>query len=662
MLRGVTGVFKRMGLQWRIMLYVSSGLLVFSAIYGVIAVEAIQQSTALVYRERMLAAQTLAELMDDTWEHAPDATGPQISEWLNSTLSATIGSYVVEVLDASGNIIASKPPGSRTTSLQHLQLVEPLWQAHQPGWRLHSLEINGQPSGHVIAFAPMEHFPWGVIVEQPVDEAFRMPRTLQSQLIGYGLIAVAAGLALAYLTTRPVVRPINALTNASQAIAAGELDHPLDVSGEGEIGRLARSFDDMRVNLRQSREEIARWNRELEARVALRTRELAALVASSHALTSTLELDGLFELVLQETRAVLPLAEGIAVFLYEPDTQVLVVRSSLGIGLPAAPMRFQIDETIAGTVFATQAPLLVRTAQDFRAHQANIGPGERAVQSVLGVPLTAKGTRLGVLMLYNFSREAAFAESEVPILQALGDQAAAAIDNARLYTELQAKEVVRTQLLEKLIAAQEEERKRIARDLHDEFAQTLTALTISLQSSIHGLPPALDTLKQQLVETHSLSAQLLKEISQWILELRPTALDDLGLVPAIRWYARNRLESAGTTVVVEATGFKRRLPTGIETNLFRIAQEAISNIAKHAHARRVHIRLVCDAAHVSIDVEDDGLGFEAGQRFTAGDGMRGLGQHGMRERATLVGGSLTIDSHPGAGTRVHVEVPWTETN
>jgi two-component system sensor histidine kinase UhpB len=214
--------------------------------------------------------------------------------------------------------------------------------------------------------------------------------------------------------------------------------------------------------------------------------------------------------------------------------------------------------------------------------------------------------------------------------------------------------------LEKVIEAQEEERKRIARDLHDEFAQTLTALTMNLQSAMLNLPEEMGTLKQQLAETQALTTQTLEETGQWIRDLRPTVLDDLGLVPAVRWYAESRLEAAGTRVYVEALGFKRRLPAGIETALFRIVQEAVNNIAKHARARQAHIRLEMSDTSITASVGDDGVGFDSADALTLKDGMRGIGLLGMRERAALLGGTLAIDSHVGHGTRIRVEVPWTE--
>jgi signal transduction histidine kinase len=217
----------------------------------------------------------------------------------------------------------------------------------------------------------------------------------------------------------------------------------------------------------------------------------------------------------------------------------------------------------------------------------------------------------------------------------------------------------RGHLLEKTITAQEEERKRIARELHDEWAQTLAALTVNLDQAGKALPDEMVWHKQQLGRTHAVMVDSLKTLRQLILDLRPAMLDDLGLVPAIRWYAETRLEVNGMGVDFHASGSQRRLPPEIETALFRIAQEAINNIEKHADAEVATIRLDFQKDRVFMSFQDDGQGLEV-ERVLRSEGRdRGWGLLGMRERAVLLGGSLRIDSGPGHGTRIRVEVPHT---
>lgn len=215
----------------------------------------------------------------------------------------------------------------------------------------------------------------------------------------------------------------------------------------------------------------------------------------------------------------------------------------------------------------------------------------------------------------------------------------------------------RGHLLEKTITAQEEERKRIARELHDEWAQTLAALAVNLDQASKLLPRDMAYQKQQLNRTHTMAVDALKSLRQLILDLRPAMLDDLGLVPTIRWYAETHLETDGMAVDFHVTGSQRRLAPEIETALFRIAQEAINNIEKHAQAKRVAIDLEFQTDRVSMSIQDDGRGFDVDQALPSEGRTRGLGLLGMRERAALLGGSLRINSQPGHGTRCWVEVP-----
>jgi signal transduction histidine kinase len=234
-------------------------------------------------------------------------------------------------------------------------------------------------------------------------------------------------------------------------------------------------------------------------------------------------------------------------------------------------------------------------------------------------------------------------------------------ENARLYRQLEEKETARAQLLQKVIAVQEEEQKRLARELHDDFAQSLTALSVTLQSAVQTIPPEMQSMHQQLARVQALTIEAMGETSRWIQDLRPRLLDDLGLEPAIRWYAESRLADT-IQVQVEANGLKQRLPPELEITLFRVIQESIANIAKHARAHLVQIRIdLYDTGHVVARIEDDGIGFLPSKYLHSNDGLRGMGLLGMRERVALLGGTLTIDSTPGRGTRIRAEVPWKKT-
>jgi signal transduction histidine kinase len=229
----------------------------------------------------------------------------------------------------------------------------------------------------------------------------------------------------------------------------------------------------------------------------------------------------------------------------------------------------------------------------------------------------------------------------------------------RLNEELRHKEAVRGQLLSKLITAQEEERKRVARDLHDQLGQALSAMTMGMEAAERALPSELDALKERLLRAKSLATRALEQTHELILDLRPIVLDDLGLIAAMRSYAEEHLVPRGVEVQVTQRGTARRLPPELEITLFRIVQEAINNIANHAAAQHASIVIEFRDSVVEVVVVDDGRGFDSATVFDPDDGGRGFGLLGMKERATLAEGTLDIDSQTGRGTRITITMPAT---
>jgi signal transduction histidine kinase len=225
------------------------------------------------------------------------------------------------------------------------------------------------------------------------------------------------------------------------------------------------------------------------------------------------------------------------------------------------------------------------------------------------------------------------------------------VELGRVNERLRERERSLAQLYGKVIGVQEEERRRIARELHDETSQSLAVLAMGLDSAAAavkaGLPPRLDEVKALAVRT-------IEEVHRLVLDLRPSVLDDLGLVSAIRWYAERHLESRGIAVRCEF-GEVPPLRPELETALFRICQEAMSNIARHAQAESVLVQVGLEGGGLTVEIEDDGRGFAAGA--IGGSERRPFGLLGIRERAELLGGSAQIDSAPGKGTRIRVRVP-----
>ena len=809
---------ERLGLQRRIMLYVTAGLIVFSVIFGFVALQAIQQSTDLVYRERLLVARTVAREIDENLKHlqgeledasiavspvlaandlveeqnllrtlhnhwtflhhfgnpciisltdargrvvwsepylgdlvgrdlaqlpylrdafqlqrtvigngiTPDASArptialavpiragievlgflvseidrPQIGQTLQPSLDVGETGYAIELIDDSGLVIATNEKGKQFSTSPHLRLIASFWAEKQAGVRTHTFQFEGRDRSHVTAFAPLSRIRWGIVVEQAVDEALVLPRNLQLQFALFGLLALAGGLLLAWATTRTVVRPVNALIHASQEIARGDLDHPLDRGGADEVGALARSFDEMRVRLRQSRAEIAGWNRELEARVEERTRELAAsveqiqqrqrelaaLVESSHALTSTLDLDALLDILMKQTGEILPAAQGIALFLFEPETQRLVVRASSGFeALECARWRFRRGEAMAGKVFEAQTPVLLRTAVEVQSAHVDFSEenrahflravGNRRVQSALGVPLVAKGTRLGALMLYNFSGAAAFAEHDVPVLQALANQAAATIENARLYQE--ASEVGTLRELNRLKS------EFVARASHElrtpvtaikSLAESLLRRDLRLDAEtqrefLEGIDSASDRLGGIVEELLTLSRI---EAGQLRIRCEPIEIGALlaRVVAQIRAQTPNRiLDVQVAENLPPALGDAERV-ADVLTNLISNALKysgADARVEIHAHA---HPSAGAQEKVLMVSIRDHGIGIPPPERekiferfyrvdnaLTRRVGGAGLGLYICQTYVQAMGGTIRVESHEGRGSVFSFTLP-----
>ena len=220
--------------------------------------------------------------------------------------------------------------------------------------------------------------------------------------------------------------------------------------------------------------------------------------------------------------------------------------------------------------------------------------------------------------------------------------------------QLQQMAGTRGQLLERLISAQEEERRRLARELHDEIGQALSSIMLDLARAIDGLPSDEHEARARLSQSRSTAAQTLSELRKVIYDLRPEVLDQLGLIPAIRSYAKSHLEARSIRVQLVFRGVKGRLSPQTETTLFRVIQEAITNVIRHAQATAVTMQISVKDSVIIASVEDDGKGFDVDTAF----GMpESWGLRGIRERAIAVGGKLSIDSKPGRGTIVRFEIP-----
>lgn len=386
-----------------------------------------------------------------------------------------------------------------------------------------------------------------------------------------------------------------------------------------------------------------------EEELRRRNRELTALNAVASAMSGSLAADDILDRALHQTLTALDLQIG-WIFVRTSDHGV---RLAACHGLPNdASGKFPRCD--CGQVLMDGKPVVVTPAGDECVTRYTSSQGISSLCHAT-VPLQARDEILGVLSVAAKSPEV-FDQAEIDLLVAVGRQVGVALQNARLWAEVRRREQVRGELLKRVIGAQEEERRRIARELHDGIGQSLNALVFGLNTIEASLQQEPEQVPTQIARLKISASDTVKELQDIIYDLRPTLLDDLGLIMALRWYAQERLQTHGIQVTFDVPQQELRLPQEIETALFRIGQEAMTNIVKHAQARHVTIFLQPGPGYVRLDITDDGVGFsldtQAGQ-----DGRPAWGLLGMQERANLLGGELAVESEPGQGVRVSVTLP-----
>jgi len=241
--------------------------------------------------------------------------------------------------------------------------------------------------------------------------------------------------------------------------------------------------------------------------------------------------------------------------------------------------------------------------------------------------------------------------------QVEADRQLAELQTARLQ-EAEQREMLRGELFRRVVAAQEAERQRIARDLHDETGQSLTAIGLGLRGLFDSLGPRNSAGRATLHRLQTLTADSLKELQRIISDLRPSHLDDLGLPAALRWYASKLQGLAPFDIKVNISGEETALDEAVKITAFRIVQEALTNVVKHANAQKVGIELHFHEDHLHIFVRDDGIGFDPEEVKTQRANRPSLGLAGIEERAALFGGRSQIQSRPGYGTEIKVTIPY----
>ena len=471
------------------------------------------------------------------------------------------------------------------------------------------------------------------------------------QLLVTTIIVSLAGVAAAILLTWLITRPVLDLVEVTRTVARGDLSHAAAHWANDEIGLLSDSFNAMITDLAAARAESEAFDAEL----LRRNRELAALNEVSEAVSGQQDLTDMLDGALRRVLALMDLEAGWVVLLEPEGTHARLVCSA---GIPVPVARQEADTGFphcqCGRVLDEKVSLLITSLDETcPVHGLCLADG-RLVAGHVAVPLVSKSQVLGTLNIACADSDCVSRE-DLRLLGAIGRQLGVAVENTRLWEEVSQKEAARGQLLQRIITAQEEERKRIARELHDDTSQSLTSLMVGLRV-LEGLGSP-DEARQYLAGLRTIVAETLDAVHDLALELRPSVLDDMGLVAAVDRYVADYRRRFNIGVDNRAIGFDgRRLPPAIETTLYRIVQEALTNVARHSGASHASVLLEWTGRHVRAIVEDNGSGLD----LSLARQRRNLGLYGTEERATVIGGSLRIESQPSMGTAVIVRVPLTE--
>ncbi len=467
------------------------------------------------------------------------------------------------------------------------------------------------------------------------------------RVAGVTALVLAAALGVALFLTSRLTQPILALVEVTRAVSRGDLSLRAAPRSEDEVGELTVAVNAMVESLARSRQELVR-----------RVRELSALTATAVAAAAGRSAGEVVREALDRVLRAMDARAGWVFLAADGDDRLeLLTWAGVPPGFVEAEQACERGRCVCREVMRSGRTVIAPDLATRCGRASARLLGAAGVGCHASVPVVARERVLGVL---NIACEPSrrFSPEEVTLLESVGRQVGLAVENLRLWEDLRRKEARRGEFLSQVLAAQEAERKRVARELHDEVGQLLTVVLVRLRrlQDLPALPPEIAPL---LAELRDLVQRLFDEIHRIAVELRPDVLDHLGLVGAIESVLADFGRRTGLKTDFEISGLDgAAISSDVEIAVYRIVQEALSNVARHARATRVAVALERRGETLVALVEDDGCGFVVDEPPSEGTAVPSrLGIFGMRERVALVHGRLAIESQPGQGTTVFVEVP-----
>ncbi|SES05550.1 histidine kinase [Salisediminibacterium halotolerans] len=525
----------------------------------------------------------------------------QMNQQIEETLEHHPDVEYIFILDESGETVIDTFGPTSNVSEELLRANGPEAAGEEMTASVASFESENGPI-HDVA-APIADGDEGVVRvgmnETMINETmYSVLLTIIMVTIGTGLL----GLLIAYALMRILYRDVSQLMTVSQAVADGDYSANAQVTSKDEMGRLSQSFNYMIERLNVKKQE----NEEFTRRLQLKNRELTVLHDLSIGVSDS---DAYHKYLYRAAQMI--------------QTELKMDQAEISVDISGEPIRASAKtEADPGETAATWSESIVRDGEEI-GYVTVAGSGDPDGE--------------GRMFLRSFVR-----------------QLAVISENVELWNEVRYREELRLKLLNKVITAQEEERKRIARELHDETSQSITSLIVGL--SLLELSALNQHHMEKIREMKRNAQRTLDEVHYISWSLRPSVLDDHGLVPAIRRYAEEFANKYGVEVDVHVIGLEdRRLSGDVEVTVYRVIQEALTNVARHAKAEEVSILLRNQHDKLDLIIEDDGKGFDTAALPATEWNKDHLGMKGMQERIESIGGRLVVESGEGHGTTLYVK-------
>ncbi len=454
-------------------------------------------------------------------------------------------------------------------------------------------------------------------------------------------VAAAASMIFAYLLSLVLIHPTKQVLSAIHQVEMGDFSARVSVWSQDEIGQMLKAFNNMIEELQVTQLALIHRNWQLTS-----VNELAESVTVGQGA------DAVIGAALKRVVTLMEADFG-ALYLCPPGAPDPQLKAIHGVISPTFLEMLECSNSGKELLHKVVESGHALVIQDSHTSPSSTGNNfsfnlQDDFHTWVCSPLKVEGDVIGVYHLGR-RKDRPNIYYDTALLEVVGNVVGVNLSNAQLLKDIRHKESELRRALHRSVEVQEDERKRLARELHDEIGQALTSILIQLKTvqeekDVKVIINRIDNLRQ-------LTSQTIEELRRLAMDLRPAALDSLGIAAALRWYARQCTERTGIEILFSEPDYPERLPSHIELILYRVAQEGLNNAIRHGQATQIMLGLEVDASMVRLTINDNGKGFHKNERYS------GLGLVGIRERVELLQGHFTLSSSPGSGTNLLIEIP-----